>query len=200
MLSVAVLAFSWFLAPRALAHNAVIESVPAPDSVVEQSPLAIRITTSDQLLDLGDAKRGFGIAVVDSAGLYYGDGCVQIDTTSLSATVLLGEAGVYSVIYQYVSADGHSLADQYSFTFSPGLDHQPTWGVSHPPLCGEGSKRGKPEGPEATTPAISDDVGSEQNIPPPQAPNTWLMGSGFAVAGLALVSLVILFARQRSQR
>ena len=199
LLSAVLLACSWFLAPPARAHNAVIESVPAPDSVVEQSPLTIRITTNDQLLDLGGVGGGFGIAVQDAAGLYYGDGCVEIGTYSLSATVALGEAGVYSVIYRYVSADGHSLSDQYSFTFSPGPDHQPTGGVPNFPACGEVSEPSEPEGSKAPSPETAEGPPAEPHSPPSQAANPWLVGSGFVVAGLALVSLVIFPARRRSQ-
>ncbi|MCF8550307.1 MAG: copper resistance protein CopC [Pontimonas sp.] len=123
-------------AAPALAHNVVEDRDPAADSVVTQSPVTVSISTNDSFLDTGDATRGFAIVAQDGAGLYYGDGCVNIDERTMSATIDLGRPGTYTVLYQFVSADGHTLQDSYTFVFEPGADHGPAVGLVAPPVCG----------------------------------------------------------------
>lgn len=123
-------------AAPALAHNVVEDRDPAADSVVTQSPVTVSISTNDSFLDTGDATRGFAIVAQDGAGLYYGDGCVNIDERTMSATIDLGRPGTYTVLYQFVSADGHTLQDSYTFVFEPGADHGPAVGLDAPPVCG----------------------------------------------------------------
>jgi methionine-rich copper-binding protein CopC len=124
----------------AFAHNAVEDRDPAADSVVTLSPVTVSVTANDNFLDTGDATRGFAIVARDTTGLYYGDGCVNINERTMSATLGLGEPGAYTVLYQFVSADGHTLQESYAFFFEPSSDHVPAAGLSEPPMCGESPK------------------------------------------------------------
>ena len=117
-------------------HNAVVETLPDAGSTVSDSPVDIRIVTNDKLLDLTGTGSGFAIVVRDENGLYYGDGCVDIGDTHMSATAPLGLAGDYTVTFQFVSADGHSLSDSFAFTFDPASDHDPATGLDQAPRCG----------------------------------------------------------------
>ena len=121
----------------AFAHNVVEDRDPAADSVVTLSPVTVSITTNDNFFDSGDVTRGFAIVARDATGLYYGDGCVTINERTMSQTLGLGEPGTYTVLYQFVSADGHTLQDSYTFVFEPSREHVPTPGLSEPPMCGE---------------------------------------------------------------
>lgn len=121
----------------ALAHNVVEDRDPAAGSTVTESPLTVSVTTNDDFLDTGGATRGFALVARDSAGLYYGDGCVTITERTMSATMELGGAGIYTVLYQFVSADGHTLQESYDFVFEPSPDHVPAMGLSEAPVCGE---------------------------------------------------------------
>lgn len=125
------------VASPALAHNVVEDRDPAADSVVSTSPVTVSISTNDVFLDTGDATRGFAIVAQDDAGFYYGDGCVIINERTMSATIDLGGPGTYTVLYQFVSADGHTLQDSYTFDFEPGAQHRPAVGLDAPPVCGE---------------------------------------------------------------
>lgn len=144
-------------ASPAVAHNSVGERSPAPGSVVSTSPLAVTINTSDVLLDLSGEGKGFVIVARDATGLYYGDGCVVLGERSMSGEVSLGNPGSYTIAYQFVSADGHSLADSYTIEFEPGPGHTSTPGQHSAPLCGgdapaDGSHGGS-VGPGVTNPA-----------------------------------------------
>jgi methionine-rich copper-binding protein CopC len=124
------------VATPALAHNVVEDRDPAADSVVTTSPVTVSISTNDLFLDTGDATRGFAIVAQDDVGLYYGDGCVILVERTMSATIDLGGPGIYTVLYQFVSADGRTLQDRYTFVFEPGGDHSPAVGLDAPPVCG----------------------------------------------------------------
>jgi len=191
------------VASPALAHNQVLTLTPEPDSIVTESPVAISIYTSDQLLDLGGEGRGFAIAVTDESGLYYGDGCVIVDATSMSASVPLGEQGLYTITYQYVSADGHSLSDLYSFSFEPGESHVPSQGWPEAPVCGE-----EPVLPEAAAPEALDEGPADAETEPiliaepeqAQELNIGLIVAGIGVAVLAIAVLLTMLKRRGASR
>lgn len=120
----------------ALGHNAVLDTIPTPGETVTESPLEVHVITSDELLDLAGTGAGFAIVIQDADGAYYGDGCVTITERDMFTTVELGHAGTYAVTYQFVSADGHSLSDGFTFDFSPSASHTPAPGQASAPRCG----------------------------------------------------------------
>src|SRR5690606_27689697 len=107
----------------ALAHNTVLDTTPGAGEVRAALPESVEIRTSVALLDFGGEKSAF--VVQDAAGLYYGDGCVRITGTSLFTAPALGAPGEYTVTYQLVSADGHTIGNSYTFTWAPEGDHTP---------------------------------------------------------------------------
>lgn len=170
MVALIAAALSLGFPASAFAHNAVEDRDPAADSLVTTSPVTVSISTNDNFLDTGDATRGFAIVARDAAGLYYGDGCVSIIEATMSATVELGEGGTYSVLYQFVSADGHTLQDSYTVVFEPPPDHVPAAGLSTAPVCGDTTEelpreQATPEviAPSQTLPLVAD--GSVSLIP-----------------------------------
>jgi len=136
-LGIAVAAAIIALPVSSWAHNAVLETTPEAGDTVTVSPVEVRIVTSDTLLDLGGQGSGFAIAVQDDQGAYFGDGCLDIGSTDYATVADLGQAGDYTVTYRFVSADGHSLSDSFSFTFEPTDDHTPADGFVNRPVCGE---------------------------------------------------------------
>src|SRR6056300_407308 len=136
LMGVALLGALLLGASPAVAHNVVEDRTPAPGSTVTESPVDISLTTNDIFLDLGGDASGFGVVISDSAGLYYGDGCVSVIERTMSASAQLGEAGTYEIIYQFVSADGHSLSESYEFVFTPDPNHTAAQGYDTPAECG----------------------------------------------------------------
>jgi methionine-rich copper-binding protein CopC len=135
-ITISALAISSWSIPSAWGHNVVLETSPEAGSTISDSPVDIRIVTNDKLLDLGGTGSGFAIVVKDVNGLHYGDGCVTVGEADMTATVALGAAGDYTVTFQFVSADGHSLSDSFGFSFAPGSSHSPARGFFDPPVCG----------------------------------------------------------------
>jgi copper resistance protein C len=204
-MTMAAVALMTWSQTSAIGHNVVLETSPEAGSTVSDSPIDIRVVTSDQLLDLAGTGSGFAIVVRDAAGLYYGDGCVTIGDTDMSATVDMGQAGDYTVTFQFVSADGHSLSDSFQFTYDPSSTHVPAVGFEQAPQCGvepilpttEGDEtvvttmEAAPDGVLADT--IDEDTISEEE--PERGPIT------LAIAGVLVVlsiTLLVWMVRRRN--
>jgi len=186
-------------ASPAYAHNVVEDRSPAPDSSVTDSPVTISLTTDDVFLDLSGETKGFGVAVRDSAGLYYGDGCVELSERTMTASAALGQAGTYEIIYQFVSADGHSLSESYEFVFEPGPSHTPAPGYDTPAECGVSrdtpagdSTSGAEPTPTESAPPADEDTRTEET------PNNVMLTVGL-VSLVIIAAVVLAFGRIRQK-
>lgn len=119
----------------AQAHNYLVSSTPADGSTITETPAAFEVTTNDALLELGD-DGAFAMEVRDAAGLLYGDGCLTVTGASLSMGATLGEAGPYTVTWQVVSADGHTVSGELAFVWEPPSGAVLTPGSETAPVCG----------------------------------------------------------------
>jgi hypothetical protein len=155
----------------------------------------ISLTTNDVFLDLGGDAQGFGIVVRDSRGLYYGDGCITVEERTMTASAELGDAGTYEIIYQFVSADGHSLSESYQFEFAPGADHTAARGYDTPAECGV--PRETPLAQESSqlsspTPVAAEEISAEE------APSDPILIVGFlSIVSIAVVVWIVWRVRQK---
>jgi copper resistance protein C len=128
----------WSATP-AFAHNSPVAYAPAEGSVVTEQPGTFSVTTNEDLLQLSEAGTGMGLQVRGPAGakhpLYYGDGCVTVSGPTIETKAQLGQPGEYTVIWQVVSTDGHSVSDAYTFTWQPAAGQQLATGSTTPPDC-----------------------------------------------------------------
>src|SRR5690554_5466691 len=124
------------VAPPAHAHNYLVSSTPEEGSTVTELPPVFEVTTNDDLLELGD-DGAFAIEVRDAAGLYYGDGCLEVTGPSLAMGATLGDAGDYTMTWQVVSADGHTVSGELAFTWQPDEAQELSPGRDAAPVCGE---------------------------------------------------------------
>ncbi|MER3388960.1 MAG: copper resistance protein CopC [Microcella sp.] len=120
----------------ASAHNSVVSTTPEAGETLTEVPEFFVVTTNEALLDVGGEGAGFAIQVTDEAGLYYGDGCVDVGGPSLSTRGALGGAGEYTMAFQYVSADGHTLSDTLAFRYEPEPGAEVGTGSPVAPECG----------------------------------------------------------------
>ena len=112
-------------AAPAAAHNALIGSDPKDKSSLEVGPTSITLTF-DQ-----DVQGGQGIneiTVVDANGGHYEvAGDPTIKDTAVSAKVnALGKAGEYKIGYRILSADGHPVSGELTFTLTKDGTGTPT--------------------------------------------------------------------------
>ncbi|HEU0206433.1 MAG TPA: copper resistance CopC family protein [Pseudolysinimonas sp.] len=174
----------------AMAHNQIVSSTPRPNETLTALPARFEIETNEALLDIGGTGRGFAFEIEDAAGKYYETGCVSIVDNSMFTEARLGAAGAYTVIYQLVSSDGHTVSGRIPFTWAPSGTAAVTRGVAAPPGCHGAA------GPAAPS---SGNGGSEsvRDATVPLADILWVGGIIVAVA-LAVVITLVLVTRRRT--
>ena len=173
------------LAAPAQAHNYLVSSTPAEGETLTELPAQFSVTTNGDLLSLGGSTAGFALEIRDAAGLYYGDGCVTVDGPTMSEAAALGEAGDYTMLWQLISTDGHTVSGEVAFSWAPADDTAASEGTETPAACGN----------EVAQPGTSD--------PAPQRANADLgdvLWIGGAIAALLVAGFVTFFVVTRKRR
>lgn len=109
----AVLAVCWCMggAP-AVAHTELQARSPEQRAVLDAVPTMVRLTFSEDL--------GGGSLAVSASGRSVGAGAARVDGAEIVLDVAPGSpAGVWTVAYRVVSADGHPVTGQFTFTVKP---------------------------------------------------------------------------------
>ncbi len=178
------------IAGPAFAHNQIVSSTPSPNETLTALPTQFAINTNNVLLDIGGTGRGFAFEIQDAAGRYYETGCVSIVDDNMFTAARLGAPGKYTIIFQIVSADGHTVSGEIPFSWAPSGAAAVTKGVVDPPGC-DGAK-----GPAKGNAAGG---GSEatRDAQVPLADVLWIGGILLAVAIAVTVTLVVVTRRRR---
>lgn len=166
-------------AAPAWAHSVIVASTPAEGETLTELPEAFSVTANETLLDLG-GQGVFQLQIRDADGGYYGDGCVSIVDATMSADPVLGESGDYEMLWQVVSADGHPVSGEITFSWEAPAGFEPAASHAAVPVCGVD--------PDATpTPAPSE--GGE-------AVNPWVLP---VTLGMALLAALVALRAARIQ-
>jgi len=93
----------------AVAHTELQARSPEQGVVLDTAPKTIRLTFTEEL--------GGGSLAVATSGRSVGAGPARVDGAEIVLDVAAGSpAGVWTVAYRVVSADGHPVTGQYQFT------------------------------------------------------------------------------------
>ncbi|HYQ65404.1 copper resistance CopC family protein [Actinophytocola sp.] len=104
------------LAGTASAHNSLVSSNPAENASVAAGPGSVELTF-DQPVQEGKGLNT--VAVTGPDGKQWQGGPARVDSNVVSAPVReLGPKGVYTIGYRIVSADGHPVSGQVTFTLT----------------------------------------------------------------------------------
>jgi len=179
------------VAGPASAHNQVVSSTPSPGGTLTELPATFGLTTNLPLLDLSGQGRGFALEIRDSAGKFYEDGCVTISDATMSTPARLGAAGAYTLIYQLVSADGHTVSGEIPFTWTPSGTVTASAGTASPATC---------PGSTVKAQAPNSGTGSDgaRNATIPLEDVLWIGAVLLVVALAVVVTLVVTTRRRRS--
>lgn len=169
------------VAAPASAHAALTASDPAEGATVSADLDRVTLTFTEAPLAGLDA--GLRIEVRDAGGTDESTGDVDVSGTAMSKAVTLS-AGPHTVLWRYVSPDGHPIDGQVAFT------------VTAAPAPSASSTVPSPGPSSAATPAASSVPTSTPAVavgaPAPSGPFPWVLGAvlvallGAAVAALAL--------------
>lgn len=192
------------LAPDAAAsaHDYLVETSPASGAVQTDPLTQVSLTFNDRVLDLsGDGSSA--VLQVTSGGRYFETGCPTILDRSVSAPVALGAAGAYTVDWQIVSADGHTVSGTYGFEYKPAAAAGSASEGAPAPTCGaKATSEPATPTPGAVAPTPGETVSTSAPATPASSTDSGLplvIGIGIAIVVLALagVVIVILTARRK---
>ena len=148
-------------APAALAHDNLLDTVPGADETVAQLD-DVALTFSGELIDFSQASFA---QVQGPDGLFYESSCSTIDRNILTTPVSLGEPGVYTVLWNAVSSDGHPISESFTFTYAP-TGSEPGLGWDKP-ACGNEQSRIQPAKALPSTAPTTEPPAAD--TPPPAA-------------------------------
>jgi methionine-rich copper-binding protein CopC len=123
------------LAAPAQAHNYLVASNPTAGSTLTELPAQFSVTTNDTLPNLAGNGSGFGLEIIDSSGLYYGDGCVTVKGPAIYSDAAIGAPGTYRLVWQVISTDGHPVSNEFTFQWAPTGDFTASVGSKTPGDC-----------------------------------------------------------------
>ncbi|MFD5599612.1 copper resistance protein CopC [Leucobacter sp. NPDC058333] len=171
----------------------------AHDQLVSADPLASATVESldEVTLQFNNAPLGLEgsnlVRVVGPDGRFYETGCPTLAGPVVTAPIALGEAGEYEVQWRVVSSDGHPIAENYSFTYSPTDGSAGSAGSagSETPLCGDAAGAGGAAAPDSAGSAQEETRADETRSP---VSGLWIgVGvGGFAVLAIAAAAWAIL--------
>lgn len=193
-------------AAPAVAHNYIVESTPTEGETYTELPEFWFITTNENLLDLGEDGQGFALLVTDEAGAFYGDSCLTVQGPTLSMPAALGAAGDYTLTYQFVSADGHTLSGEIPFSWQPPADFEPHVGLDAPPQCGETASAPAPAPSATPTEAPEPSTEPSATAAPEQPADDsgavlWILGIVLALVVIGgIIAAVAANAKARARR
>lgn len=186
----------------ATAHNYVVSATPSEGETLTTLPARFEITTNDNLLDVTGSANAFGFDVIDADGLYYGDGCIAVEGATMWTDAALGAAGAYTISYQLVSADGHTVSGEYAFTWAPEQGQPVSQGYETAAKCGV--DREPVPTTEPTSEPTDEPTAKPTAEPGAEAPGgvldevLWIAGSVAAIVVLVLVAYAVLGRRKTS--
>ncbi|WP_413320359.1 copper resistance CopC family protein [Agrococcus sp. 1P02AA] len=146
MLFIAAAAAAVILLPS---HASVIGSTPTEGDVIVEQPGTFSVAMNEEILAVEGASGTNVMQLTDATGLFYGDGCSTVDGDTITLDAELGTAGDYTLTYQLVSADGHTVDGTVEFAFEPAPSVETAAGSEAAPVCG------------ASTPASAEPVPAE---------------------------------------
>ncbi|GAA4427145.1 hypothetical protein GCM10023169_26750 [Georgenia halophila] len=174
-------------APRAAAHDVLLEASPADGETLTEAPDQVTLTFSNELIDSNRA-----IVVTDSSGQTVAEGAPALDgaTATLEVPEPLAD-GDYTVTWSVVSSDGHRVEGEYPFTVAADDGEEATSASGSTTTAGVPESTATPD--EAGTSGELAGEDSEATGPPLDLPPWAAIAVGLAIlAGLvmAIVRLV----------
>jgi len=175
------------LAPArsASAHDYLVESTPAANSTQTTPLKQVSLTFNDRVLDLSGDGSSALVQVIGPDRKHFETGCASILDRTVTAPVALGTGGDYTVTWQIVSADGHTVSDSVEFTYAPAAGTVAAEGRAGAPKCGEGESSSTTASSPAPTAAAND---SGLGL---------VIGIGIGIGVLAVVGVVLVIVTGR---
>lgn len=93
------------------AHSELVSSSPSDGDSTSEIPAEIVLEFNENIQEIGNE-----IVVVDPEGTPVADGEMVVDGPVVTQPIGAGAAGEYTVTWRVVSADGHPISGEFSYT------------------------------------------------------------------------------------
>ena len=192
--AVAALAIALAPAAGASAHDYLVSSDPAAGSTVTAPVDAVKLTFNDRVLDLSGNGSSTLLTVTGPGGKHFETGCATVSDRDVTAPVALGGAGGYTITYQVVSSDGHTVSSSLAFTYRPAAGTHEAAGSTSP-----GCRGAAPES-AASSPASPAPASSQPATAAPGPDLGVVIGVAIVIVVLAVAGVVIVILTSRRRR
>jgi methionine-rich copper-binding protein CopC len=192
-----ILVFLLLLPGAALAHSRLEQSVPAADSVLDNSPSVIEMTFNTKIEKLSSFK------LLDENGEQVETERTEVDNDTLSGKVKepLGN-GTYTVDWTIIGADGHTINGSYAFTVNAAVQEETATPEAAPSSEPSAEPSAAPdntstdggEGSGGIAGSPSDN--SVENAASPEKSSTTSIIT-FVIIGIIVCAVVVLLLRRR---
>jgi hypothetical protein len=178
------------------AHDELLSTVPASGAELETAPTEIRLSFSDDILELGAVSQ-----VLDAAGKNWAAGDMAANgrdgVQPLEANM---PAGDYEVRWRVVSSDGHPISDAFTFAVGPvaAADPEPEPAPAPAPVTEAPAQNQTPA--PASSPNHDAATDASAVVSESASPPFLLIGIGGALAGIAILALVLWMAKRHRMR
>jgi methionine-rich copper-binding protein CopC len=199
----ALAAFALALVPAAgaSAHDYLVDSTPKADSTQTTPLKEVSLTFDDIVLDLSHNGSSALLQVTGPDGRHFETGCPTIEGRTVSAPVALGTAGKYTVTWQVVSADGHTVSNSLTFDYQPPAGASAADGTTSRPACGPGAATDKASQESAgRAPASQAPATGSRAAASDAGALTIVITIACIIVGLAIVGVVIVLVTARRRR
>ncbi|AAT88148.1 conserved hypothetical protein [Leifsonia xyli subsp. xyli str. CTCB07] len=159
------------------------------------------LTFNAPALNLTGAGALLTVTGPDGGSQHFETGCAAISGSTISAPVSLGIGGRYTVTYQAVSSDGHTVSNSYAFAYQPPPGSAAAAG-SATTLCGATAALAGPEPTaHATTEPAPAATDTASTLQPAKASDEnalgLVIGIAIAIVVLALAAVVVVLTAHR---
>lgn len=174
------------LAAPASAHDELVSSDPASGTAVDALPAQITLTFSGAVLADLDGNQ---VQVTDATGQALADGDPVVQDNVVSQPLAGAAEGAVAVVWRVVSADGHPVSGEFSFTVA---------GAVTPPAtatpAASGSPAASPAGTAMPMPSATPTAAVSESSPVP-----WIvLGTALIAAVAGVVYLLVARGRRPS--
>lgn len=188
----------------AQAHSELLTSTPAADSVVTEPVTELVLEFNEEMITLGTE-----VAVMDPDGNPVTSGTPAVDGSTITQAIDLGADGEYYVVWRTVSADGHPISGEFTFTSDvgePEATEEPspqTPATSSPPATDPATSSSTSAPEQTTADANTTDPGDSTTDPTTTAEDSgrnwpWLLSIGAAIVVAAAAMLIWRRSRGRT--
>nr|WP_246256153.1 copper resistance CopC family protein [Isoptericola halotolerans] len=177
------------VAPPASAHNYVVSTDPAEDEDATTAVEEVSVTFNDVVLDLG--RDATTVDVTGPDGRHHAVACPELSDETVSVPVELGGPGEYRVAWRIVSADGHPVSGDFTFTYTPPSGTDEAAGAAGPVCAPAGAGTGEAEDAQG-------DQSTSGSTPP--AGVLIAVAGGTVLLGVAVVLALVVAGRQHRRR